>query len=145
MTISQSVWVNLVVNKIYPTDLTDSQWNHIKDFFPLPKPTGRPREVDFRQIVNAILYLLFTGCQWRFIPGIIRVGEQFMIIFGNGKRMALGFVFTKLYALKNEFGKAKTNIRQPGQPIRKASKRQLCRLRADLMQERRLMDVNGTF
>jgi putative transposase len=58
----------LVVNKKYPTDLTDSQWNHIKDFFPQPKPTGRPREVDFREIINAILYLLFTGCQWRFLP-----------------------------------------------------------------------------
>lgn len=57
----------LVVNKIYPTDLTDSQWNLIKDFFALPKQTGRPREVEFRQIVNAILFLLFTGCQWRFI------------------------------------------------------------------------------
>jgi putative transposase len=56
------------VNKKYPTDLTDSQWNHIKDFFPLPKPTGRPREVDFREVVNAVLYLVFTGCQWRFLP-----------------------------------------------------------------------------
>jgi putative transposase len=54
--------------KKYPSDLTDSQWHHIKDFFPLPKATGRPREVDFREIVNAILYLIFTGCQWRFIP-----------------------------------------------------------------------------
>ena len=52
----------------YPSDLTDSQWNHIKGLFPVPKRTGRPREVDFRQIVNAILYLIFTGCQWRFIP-----------------------------------------------------------------------------
>ena len=54
--------------KKYPTDLTDSQWNHIKEMFPPPKVTGRPREVEFREIVNAILYLLFTGCQWRFIP-----------------------------------------------------------------------------
>ena len=56
------------MNKIYPTDLTDSQWNHIKDFFPVPQATGRPREVEFRQIVNAVYFLLFTGCQWRFIP-----------------------------------------------------------------------------
>ena len=56
------------MNKIYPTDLTDSQWNHIKDFFPPPKQTGRPREIEFRQIVNAILFLLVTGCQWRMIP-----------------------------------------------------------------------------
>ena len=52
----------------YPTDLTDSQWNHIKDFFPLAKQNGRPREVEFRQAVNAILFLLLTGCQWRMIP-----------------------------------------------------------------------------
>lgn len=54
--------------KKYPTDLTDSQWNHIKDLFSQPKATGRPRVIEFREIVNAIYYLLFTGCQWRFIP-----------------------------------------------------------------------------
>lgn len=52
----------------YQSELTDSQWNHIKDFFPVPKQTGRPREVDFRSIVNAILFLLVSGCQWRMIP-----------------------------------------------------------------------------
>lgn len=52
----------------YKTDLTDNQWNHIKDFFPLPKPTGRPREVEFRQVVNAILFLLVSGVQWRLLP-----------------------------------------------------------------------------
>jgi len=56
------------VNKIYPSDLTDSQWHNIKDFYGSPKKTGRPREVEFRQIVNAVLYLVFTGCQWRFLP-----------------------------------------------------------------------------
>jgi putative transposase len=57
-----------VVKRKYPSDLTDSQWNHIKDLFPKPKAMGRPRSVDFREIVNAVLYLIFTGCQWRFIP-----------------------------------------------------------------------------
>ena len=52
----------------YQSELTDSQWNHIKDFFPLPKKEGRPREVDFLAIVNAILFLLVSGCQWRMIP-----------------------------------------------------------------------------
>lgn len=56
------------MNKIYPTDLTDSQWNHIKELFPAPKATGRPRVVDFRSIVNGVLYLVCTGCQWRFVP-----------------------------------------------------------------------------
>lgn len=56
------------MNKKYPTDLTDSQWHHIKDYFCAPKLTGRPREVDFRHLVNAILFLLVTGCQWRMMP-----------------------------------------------------------------------------
>lgn len=56
------------MNKKYPTELTDSQWNHIKDFFPAPKATGRPREVEFREIVNAIVFLVVTGCQWRMLP-----------------------------------------------------------------------------
>lgn len=56
------------MNRTYPTDLTDSQWHHIKDFFPAPKQTGRPRKVEFRRVVNGVLYLVFTGCQWRFLP-----------------------------------------------------------------------------
>ena len=52
----------------YPTELTDSQWHHIKDFFPAPKATGRPREVEFREVVNAIVFLVVTGCQWRMLP-----------------------------------------------------------------------------
>ncbi len=67
MTISASDWEIVFVKK-YPSDLTDSQWHHIKDFFPLAKRMGRPREVDFREVVNAVLYLVFTGCQWRFLP-----------------------------------------------------------------------------
>lgn len=56
------------MNKIYPTDLTDSQWNLIKDFFPPPKPTGRPRKNQWRAVVNAVLYLTKTGVPWRYLP-----------------------------------------------------------------------------
>ena len=56
--------------KAYPTDLTDQQWSMIAGFFPEhPKGLGgRPREYAYREIVNAILYLLRTGCQWRNLP-----------------------------------------------------------------------------
>jgi putative transposase len=56
------------VNKVYPSDLTDSQWHLIKDFFPEPKPTGRPRENEFRLVVNGILYITKTGVPWRYMP-----------------------------------------------------------------------------
>ena len=52
----------------YPSDLTDKQWNRIEPLIPAPKPGGRPRKVDMREIVNAILYLVRAGCAWRMLP-----------------------------------------------------------------------------
>jgi putative transposase len=54
--------------KPYPTDLTDEQWKLIAEFLPPPLPGGRPRKTDLREVVNAILYLVRSGCQWRMIP-----------------------------------------------------------------------------
>lgn len=51
----------------YPSDLTDEQWALIEPHIPV-RPGGRPRTVDLRQVINAILYLLRTGCQWEYIP-----------------------------------------------------------------------------
>lgn len=53
---------------MYPTDLTDGQWDCIKDLIPDAKPGGHPRTLDMRSVVNAILYLVVTGCQWRMLP-----------------------------------------------------------------------------
>lgn len=55
-------------NQTYPTDLTDRQWNYIKELVPAAKPGGRPRSVDMRQVLNTILYVVVTGCQWRLLP-----------------------------------------------------------------------------
>jgi putative transposase len=53
----------------YPGDVTDDQWALIEPHIP-PAPTGgRPRETDMRDVVDALLYLLRTGCQWRYLPG----------------------------------------------------------------------------
>jgi putative transposase len=52
----------------YPTDLTDEQWKLIESFLPDAKPGGRPRETDLREVVNALLYLVRAGCQWRMLP-----------------------------------------------------------------------------
>ena len=55
-------------NQLYPTDLTDRQWDGIKDLIPAAKPGGRPRSLQMRAVVNAILYLVMSGCQWRMLP-----------------------------------------------------------------------------
>jgi putative transposase len=52
----------------YSTDMTDDQWQLIEPLLPPPKPRGRRRTVNVREILNAILYLLRTGCQWRNLP-----------------------------------------------------------------------------
>ncbi len=54
--------------KPYPSDVTDGQWRLIEPSIPPPKPGGRPREVNMREVVNAILYVVRTGCSWRQLP-----------------------------------------------------------------------------
>ena len=52
----------------YPTDLTDSQWSIIQELIPAAKPGGRPRSLDMRLVINAILYVVVGGIQWRMLP-----------------------------------------------------------------------------
>ena len=52
----------------YPSDLSDAQWTILEPLLPPRKPTGRPPRVERREVVNAILYVLRTGCQWRYLP-----------------------------------------------------------------------------
>ncbi len=54
--------------QIYPTDISDRQWHCIKDLIPAAKPGGRPRTTDMRQVINALLYVVVSGCQWRMLP-----------------------------------------------------------------------------
>ena len=57
-----------VMNQRYPSDLTDSQWHLIKELLPPPKPRGRPRRLDLREVLNAICYVVKGGIQWRMLP-----------------------------------------------------------------------------
>jgi transposase len=52
----------------YASDMTDAEWNVIEPFLPPRKPLGRPRTTRLREVVNAILYMARTGCQWRMLP-----------------------------------------------------------------------------
>jgi putative transposase len=68
-----------MTRKSYQTDLTDEQrelaesgllilWEIIEPLIPPPKPGGRPRKTDIREVINAIFYLLRSGCAWRLLP-----------------------------------------------------------------------------
>jgi putative transposase len=60
-----------MIGRRYPSDLTDGEWAYLAPLLPPPRPPGsrgRPRAVPTREVVNAILYVLRTGCQWRALP-----------------------------------------------------------------------------
>ncbi len=52
----------------YPSDLSAEEWARVADAFRPYSGAGRPRVVDIRRVVNALLYRLCTGCQWRHLP-----------------------------------------------------------------------------
>jgi len=52
----------------YPSDLTDDEWAHVVPLIPPAKPGGNKRSIDVREVMNGIMYVLSTGCQWRAVP-----------------------------------------------------------------------------
>lgn len=52
----------------YPSDLTDAEWDCIRPLIPRAKRGGGKRRVAMREVVNGIMYILSTGCQWRYLP-----------------------------------------------------------------------------
>src|SRR5262249_17797485 len=52
----------------YSSDLSDREWAILVPVLPPPKPGGRPRTVNLRQIVDGIFHVLRSGCQWRLLP-----------------------------------------------------------------------------
>jgi len=54
--------------KPYPSDMTDEQWALLEPLIPSARPGGRPREVDMREVVNALFYRNREGCTWRALP-----------------------------------------------------------------------------
>ena len=52
----------------YPSDLTDDEWAYVAPLIPPAKPGGNKRSVDVREVMNGIMYILSTGCQWRATP-----------------------------------------------------------------------------
>ena len=52
----------------YPSDLTDAEWRILEPLIPPAKEGGRPRTTDMREVINAMVYVDRTGCQWRALP-----------------------------------------------------------------------------
>ena len=80
--------------KRYPTDLTDEEWARIAPLMPKPGRMGRPRETDFREVINAVRYLVRSGCGWRMLP--VHFG-RWRTVYGWFRELARRFLFQTIH------------------------------------------------
>ena len=83
----------------YSTDLTDDEWEHIEPFVPSPKPRGRQRIHGPRQILNAVFYVLRSGCHWRLLP---REYPPWKTVYHYFRQWRINGTFEKLNAVLRE-------------------------------------------
>src|SRR3712207_3992179 len=55
------------MRKSYPTDLSDAQWEYVEPHVPTPRAAGKPKRHSLRQILEAIFYMVPSGCAWRLL------------------------------------------------------------------------------
>lgn len=77
----------------YPSDMTDAEWVLIAPFVPSARRGGRKREVDMREVLNGIFYVLATGCQWSALPKDLppksTVHDYFILLDRSGALMRM--------------------------------------------------------
>src|SRR5215468_8793543 len=72
--------------KSYPSDVTDQEWEILKEYIPAARSGGRPAEHSRREIVNAIMYVLRTGCGWEYLPHDFPAAKTVYAYFRQWKR-----------------------------------------------------------
>jgi transposase len=72
--------------RTYPSDVTDQEWAILEPLIPVAKPGGRPQEIEWREIVNGILYVLRSGCPWRMLPHDLPNWSTVYLYFREWKR-----------------------------------------------------------
>jgi transposase len=80
--------------KRYSSDLTDEEWERIAPLMPVPGRRGRPREVEFREVINAVRYLVRSGCGWRMLP--VHFGP-WQTVYGWFRELARRFLFQTIH------------------------------------------------
>jgi transposase len=78
----------------YPSDVTDEEWDRISPLMPKPGRRGRPREVAFREVINAVRYLVRSGCGWRMLP--VHFGH-WRTVYGWFRELARRFLFQTIH------------------------------------------------
>lgn len=133
----------------YPSDLTDAEWAVAEPMIPPARSGGRPRDVNVREVLNGIFYVLSTGCQWLALPKDLppksTVHHYFMLWDWDG---TLERIHHALYvAVREQEGrKASPSVAIiDSQSAKGAQKGGLRSTRRVLMRARRSRVASGTF
>jgi putative transposase len=99
----------------YPTDLTEAEWTLLAPLIPAAKPGGRSRTTDMREVVNAMLYSLRSGCQWRMLPKEFPPYQTVYHYFRTGR---LAGVWERMHdTLRGDLREASGRTRKPSAGI----------------------------
>jgi len=83
----------------YPSDMTDREWAIIEPVLPPAKRGGRPRTTDLRKVMNAILYIASSGCQWRMLPRDFPPVSTVRVYFYAWRNMGLWSTINQLLVM----------------------------------------------
>ena len=127
----------ILTKKLYPSDLSTEQWKILESFIPPAKPGGRDREHPMIRIINAIIYKVKTGCQWRLLPNDY---PPWRTVYEYYRNWSLDYTWQKIHdeivkLVRKK--KAKMNTRPLQSLIVNLSKQQLHEKKKDLMAEKR--------
>jgi len=101
--------------QLYPSDLTDREWEYIKRLIPAAKSGGRKRQTDMRLTVNAIFYISRTGNQWRFLP---REYPPWQTVYGYFRAWRIAGIWERIHdRLRDLVREQEGRERQPSAAI----------------------------
>src|SRR5512144_3115726 len=99
----------------YPTDLAEAEWAVLEPLLPAPKPGGRPRTTPLRKVVEAIFYVLRSGCQWRLMP---KEFPPYQTVYEYFRNWRLSGVWERLHdTLRGDVREAAGRTREPSAGI----------------------------
>ena len=101
--------------QFYPSDLADREWEGLTPLIPAAKIGGRPRTVDMRLVLNAIFYVVRTGCAWRYVP---REYPPWQTVYGYYRRWSKDGTWAQINdQLRVEVRQSEGRERQPSAAI----------------------------
>src|SRR5580693_1779136 len=128
----------------YASDLTDAEWALIEPHMPAVKRLGRPRETELRSVLDAILYIARTCCQWRMLPKDFPPSPRCKVIFTIGETAACSRRSISSCCCKPAKRRAAKRARRPGSSTLSRSRRPRAAGRGGTTRPRRSRAASAT-